>query len=689
MKKRRKKRRKLSSHSDSIQNFDENSKNPEPDTNTSSKSPDTELNVAELKREISHGTNESCDERATDNSEPKSKSPEMHYNKTKVKTTRFGPPQTSSSSSTIIKRASNLVKQMDKMDEDFHDDNDEEIKQQQGTMRLKKIRLTPRTDSTNTSNNLQQMNVTESGVPDTGDQATEIPLPLSRERMISLCTISKDELGCYLPPGNDDTEDNSQDQETELMQIFQAEGKTNNQQMINNNNNFNNNCGNTQNSSIPVLENYQIQYSNNNNSNITSSSNLNHNQMRHQMSQQNKISELRNMLEQNLMPGPNDPNLGASGTLALLSQRHTDVTLRHQMQGYASHRKVMPNFTSSTRKNTFVPIPTGPGLATQMTGNRPVETSPFVSPRATPIAKTKRNHNLPPLQMLNPKIVPVIGAHNTAFTRPTHFKQEGLPASAPSSPSLSGTFRYYSGQPANTASTIYRHPAELRSQSVPLHQQPQDDYTSAYSSACNSVNPTPVPSEFHDFDEQQNNLLEMFSSESGVMPNIKMETTDFVSTDFLDTDEVSSTIDMNELLPDSSKSLSLISRSVPNTPLPYNNNHFNNNNTSSSSSSMKDTNLTCVNNNIHINGGKYPQSVPTTPVPAGCAFRYTPPTTRDYLINGYNNQIEQKISEKVEQSQALAANSSFMNEQNIGNFQTGQVSNSDPIIEGDIFNEIA
>lgn len=205
------------------------------------------------------------------------------------------------------------------------------------------------------------------------------------------------------------------------------------------------------------------------------------------------------------------------------------------------------------------------------------------------------------------------------------------------------------------------------------------------------MNPTPVPSEFHDFDEQQNNLLEMFSSESGVVPNIKMEN-DLMPSDFLDTDEVSSTIDMHEILPDSSKTnLSLMSRSVPNTPLPCN---YNNN-------TIKDTNIACANNNLHMNGintTKYPQSVPTTPVPPGCAFRFTPPATRDYLINGYNNQLEQTLSDKAEQTQALAANSSFMtsNEQNLesslDNFpaSAGQGTNSsDPIIEGDIFNEMA
>lgn len=625
-----------------------------------------------------------------------------------MKSGRFVQPQTSS---TIMKRASNLVKQMDNEDEE----NDEEElggsktlqqQQQQGTMRLKKIRLTPRTDfgsiSTTTinasnNNNLQQQqqgNVPETGGTDSGGQSgvSDIPLPLSRERMISLCTINKDELGCYLPDlcGENDTEENSQDQEVELMQIFQAEGKSH-QQMCNNNN-FNNNSmnmsnGKNYNSGIPVLENYQLQLPNNT---------TNNNQMRHQLSQQNKISELRNLLEHNLqqhqqqiMPTSNGPNLCAADTLAMLSQRHSFNDTRHPMPGYSViQRKLMgPNFSSGTYKNTFVPIGAGPGLTANSSGHRPVDTSPFVSPRSTPIAKSKRSHNLPPLQMVN-------NTMQIVNPRPTHFKQE-LPASAPSSPSLGGTFRYYSGQPANTASTIY-HPVESRSQSVPLHQQPQDDAYSAYSSACNSVNPTPVPSEFHDFDEQQNSLLEMFSSESGVVQNIKMEN-DLMPSDFLDTDEVSSTIDMQDLLPDSSKNnfSSIISRSVPNTPLPCNYNNINNN-------VLKDTSLSCVNNNnnnnnLHMNGmnsSKYPQSVPTTPVPPGCTFRYTPPATRDYLINGYNNQLEQKMAEKAEQAQSLAANSSFMpsNEQNMENsldYQASSVSSAnDPIIEGDIFNEM-
>uniref|UniRef100_A0A336LZ03 CSON011102 protein n=1 Tax=Culicoides sonorensis TaxID=179676 RepID=A0A336LZ03_CULSO len=731
LKKRRKKRRKLSSHSDNLQNTEENSNN-KPDTD-SPKSPDTidtgsqntqESNSGETKlRETStQGTNKSnehCDEQTTDKHVNRPKSADMiaSSNNKKAKpinNTRFVQPQTSK---TISKRASNLIKQMDNMNEDDADAEvselgDNKIQQEQGTMRLKKIRLTPRTDFGNNNNSQHQIN--ESGGMQTEQPVvTDIPLPLSRERMISLCTINKDELGCYLPDldVDNEAEDNSQDQEVELMQIFQAEGKTNNhQQQLNHNiNNFNNNNNNNNinnyekihNSSIPVLENYQLQLHNNsaNSNNFQNNNNTdNHNQIRNQDLHQNKISELRHMLAQNLqtqqqqhiISNSNGSNNSAASTLAMLSQRHIEDdgnVLNHNnnsnnFQGYNYSRKtILPN---NQRKNTFVPISSGPGLANPNFNNRQIETSPFVSPRATPLAKTKRNPNLPPLQIINhlsnPKTIPIIGASNTAFTRPNQFKQE-LPASAPSSPSLNGTYRYYSGQPANTASTIY-HP-ESRSQSVPLHQQPIDEYP-GYSSTCNSMNPTPVPSEYHDFEDQQSHLLEMFSSESGVVPNIKMEANELMSTDFLDSDEVTN-IDMNDILPDNNKINSLISRSVPSTPLPSL--HANN---FSNSKNMK--NQTLLNNNIHSNGinaSKYPQSVPSTPIP-GCAFRYTPPA-RDYLINGYNNQLDKN-------EQALVASSSFMNSGNepnmenaLDNFSTNscQVTNSsDSLIESDIFNEM-
>ncbi|XP_063707925.1 uncharacterized protein LOC134836674 [Culicoides brevitarsis] len=646
MKKRRKKRRKLSSQSE---NFDENSKN-EPENSQGSKSP-------LIKREINE---KSSDERPI-------KSPK-----------KFVQPH---ASSTIVKRASNLIKQMDNEDEENDDCGGNEENQplqqqqqqqqtQQGTTGLKKIRLTPRTDfgSISTTNATAPTTTSslESGPND------EIQMPLSRERMISLCTINKDELGCYLPDlsaTENDAEENSQDQEVELMQIFQAEGKTNSAQMGNNNfcngnnvmnnNNVNHTNGKSHHSSIPVLENYQLQP----NSSVSSS------QMRHPVvsSQQKELNELRSVLQ--MMPNNNSTAQNVcSDMLSMMSQLHSKDTRSYSIY----QRKLMgQNFPSNTHKNTFVPIQQGP-VSNVM--HRPHDTSPFVSPRATPIAKTKRNPNLAPLQMVQKNAGIVLGAHNTAFTRPNHFKQE-LPASAPSSPSLCGTFRYFSGQPANTASTIYHDQSSSRSQSVPLHQlQAQEDY-SAYSSACNSVNPTPVPSEFHDFDEQQNTLLEMFSSESGVVPNIKMEN-DFAA-EFLDTDEVSSTIDMQELLPDSSK-MSLMSRSVPNTPLPCTYNSINNNHIGKEQQNL-------------MNGmAKYAQSVPTTPVPVGNAFRYTPPATRDYLISGYNNHLgDAKMTEKVDQA-PLSANSSFLGttEQNSLDYRPSSVAN-DPIIESDIFNEMA
>lgn len=695
MKKRRKKRRKLPSASESTQDrVEEHSIKAEPST-PNSKSPvtdsgsQTSLNLSkhENYNKDDHGTNLStCDKPSTtkpdlndDQNNEELEHETNHGNKTpeilckKVKASRFAQPQTT----TLLKRASNMKETMnnnnlinsgnnnkssnnDNMSIGYNTLHDEDETRQE-TMRLKKIRLAHRTEPSTVFSFHQSINNNHSTNFDTNtttdadqDTVTTVgDLALPRERVISLCKIDKNELDGYLPTGceNDEGEDNSQEQDSELLQIFQAEGKT---QADNR-------------SSIPVLENYQL-YSQNQSM-----------QMRN--SEQSKISALRNLLEQNLQntqmlqSGGVQPEhtsgMGASSTLAFLSQRHNMHDLQQRSRNYPMNetniRKIVPHNippNPQTRKNFgFVPIHAG-----IQNPHNPVETSPFVSPRATPTAKYKRNHNIAPLQMTGNQISS-IGAQNTAFTRPIHFKQE-LPASAPSSPSLVGTFRYYSGQPANTASTIYT--AENRSQSVPLHQQPQDDY-SAYSSACNSVNPTPVPSEFRDFDDQSN-LLEMFSSESGAVPNIKMETTDLMSTDFLENDDVTSSID------------TVVSRSVPSTPLSCEVNNFRN--------SQKMCNRS--------NQEKCAQSVPTTPVNhSGTAFCYTPPGNRDFLINGYN--MDQKLIDESNNafeeqapntrfSTTTTATSSFMNsnEPVMTDFDTNsnQVSNNDSMIEADIFNEM-
>lgn len=165
-----------------------------------------------------------------------------------------------------------------------------------------------------------------------------------------------------------------------------------------------------------------------------------------------------------------------------------------------------------------------------------------------------------------------------------------------------------------------------RSASVPIPNYPAatpsgfNECVSSYT----SVNPTPVPSENNDFSDA-NNLLEMFS-ENGTMPTVKSEF-------FLDDDDVNDSIGVNDVLDETNVKIpntSIISRSVPSTPLPT---------YSKPGKVPLSADAGCCHSNGAASVFDLSKSVPTTPINGRSdMFRYTPPTSRDYLINGYSRE---------------------------------------------------
>lgn len=465
---------------------------------------------------------------------------------------------------------------------------------------------------------------------------------LPRERFISICNMDRNALDTYLNAN----EENSQD--LELLQYF-GEDKTRNSDCIEED------LG-PANTSVPLLENYQLY---NENKGVEKNS--------------EKISQLRSMLEEkyNVACTPNPSNesviknfllkngqqssgdlsnceMNDYGTAAVsygnMSQRHgpQQHNLPQHIRNYQADNSVsngIPQSPNTRRKNfSFVPIPTQSSGRAKNINLHPafkgdVPTSPFVSPRATPV---NRRVN-PFLNIRNPngsnesKSIPVLGNNNTAFCRPHQFKME--PASAPQSPSMLQSYNYspqaqqnqFQFQPLNNnQGTNYNYPVESRSQSVPPHCTNTNMYNSytSYSSACSSMAPTPVPSDYQEFSDT--NILDIFNSEQAQTSSaIKMEANDDVI-DLLD----------NEILNQNSGDSQSIrqtfanSRSVPNTPLPY---HVGYNNM-----------------NSFCPVGK---SVPTTPIGTngGNPFRYSPELqrTRDFLINGFNNNNNNVVNNNI------------------------------------------
>lgn len=328
---------------------------------------------------------------------------------------------------------------------------------------------------------------------------------------------------------------------------------------------------------------------------------------------------------------------------------------------------------NSRRKNfSFVPISPGPqsprsfvhhsansvisgGNNLAVVSNAPVSAniqphSPFVSPRVTPAIRKPINKDL--MSCLNSlQSDPLIGSYKTAFSKPNSARSD-ISASAPVSPSITphhfnfqSSIMYGTGITSSNQTQMQQNPhqhqatcavsgmcpiLESRSQSVPLHcQSPAfnntTDTNTAYSSACNSIAQTPVPSEFADFSDE-NLLNSLFIAESSNEQNIKLEANDIpdlIETS-LDTSMLNARTHMN------------MSRSVPSTPLPirgYTSHH-----------TLPPLNTSTGGSMTMVGGGNskgdfdISKSVPTTPGRNCTPFRYSPEHHRDFLING--NTIE-------------------------------------------------
>lgn len=170
---------------------------------------------------------------------------------------------------------------------------------------------------------------------------------------------------------------------------------------------------------------------------------------------------------------------------------------------------------------------------------------------------------------------------------------------------------------------------ESRSQSVPPHHVSNtnsmfNNYANYSQSACNSVAHTPVPSDYQEF-TSDTNILDIFNNEQPPLPSaeIKMETSDDVINDLLDNEILNQNSNTSDSTSDmmSMRQNNFNSRSVPTSPYQHQGNGYHN--------GM---------NGIFCAMGK---SVPSTPITATShPFRYSPELqrTRDFLINGFNNQ---------------------------------------------------
>lgn len=520
--------------------------------------------------------------------------------------------------------------------------------------------------------------------------SNELPLKedfiLPRERFISICNMDRNALDTYL----NNSEENSQD--LELLQYF-GEDKNHNK----NTDVIEEDLG-PMTTSVPLLENYQLNFNENNNNN------------NNKCDRQNveKIMQLRTILEEKYNTSCNAANTASSNDSVIKNLLLKNPHLQHHNHHHHNHQQQqnmnndatdlyqasgmtgdhlhtgnfqmnsippntgisdklgVPQSPNTRRKNfSFVPIPSqssrvkninlNPAFRNNGNVNNNQPTSPFISPRVTPVS-SKQPNNQQSLSVRSPNVtidtsknIPLLGVTNTAFCRPTHFKME--PSSAPPSPSMA-TQNHFNFSPHSQqqlqqqqqfqfnnqniapqqqqgSTTNYNYPVESRSQSVPPHctnniYGGNNNATfNNYSSACSSMAATPVPSDYQEFNDT--NILEIFNNEQPPLSStIKMETNDDVISDLLDNDLLNQNSNHSEsdsLLSGTMRPrFNSISRSVPCTPLPY---HSNNSYT-------------------NVNGNSMNASVPNTPISnASNPFRYSPELqrTRDFLINGFNNNI--------------------------------------------------
>lgn len=537
------------------------------------------------------------------------------------------------------------------------------------------------------------------GTMETNDPALKKDEPdfviLPRERFISICNMDKNALDDYLI-----CEENSQEQEAELLQYFPEEAEVNKQQSSKRGESSTQAMLST--SEIDKLTDYSaVDCKIEKHSDTDDSSNDN-------------ILQLRKLLEQNISNNNNSNNLNekqaialnvslsdpnqnilpvgsgsASASLAMLSQRHhshtittntsigsnNNINTNSKLRNFSSinasrkidfevtHSQHQIPFNSANsnetlisndniiqnqcpnarRKNfSFVPIEVDDTSSQILSGsnilnnNNPnlkshnVVESPFVSPRTTPVIKknNKMSNNLPPIHIIN-----TIG--------PNHYKAEIMQAqSAPPSPSMLPNYHnnaglnyppIYNSQPlqqshhhshnihhTHSQQTSPIMNSESRCRSVPLHSL--NNYTN-YSPAYNSIPHNPAP-DYSDFTEAHINDILNDPTPGLQTQTIKMESSNI-------SDLLSNNNSTNNLLNfGRTNNFSNISRSVPSTPLP----------------------MQCYNHNLSTdkisnNPFDMPKSVPNTPIAMNTnLFRYSPETSRDFLINGNSVDRGGKLS---------------------------------------------
>ena len=286
-----------------------------------------------------------------------------------------------------------------------------------------------------------------------------------------------------------------------------------------------------------------------------------------------------------ISPGPHSP-LGAQRTSSsanaspFVSPRNTPVPRSRHNSGQASYQNRIRHSTVPAKvvrsnsvnshyqpprvraPDTFV-VPTGPPPMSPLSISAPQ--SPMISFQPTPPA----NQNLLQAVLQSPAE-----------------QQPSLPV--PADPLSQEVSRFFSDSEQNLASL----PLQYRSQSVPLHRMtsalvsPQQPYHNntfnlGHFSASNSVAPTPVPSEYTDFistggesSTAQSADLLMTNGDDGTdadTAELNSENLNriFNLLDDVQEQQLSVTLDIDIAQQNSHKLLQQLSRSYPNTPLPY------------------------------------------------------------------------------------------------------------------------
>lgn len=473
---------------------------------------------------------------------------------------------------------------------------------------------------------------------------------IPRERVISICNMDKNALDDYL----NCEEENSQDQDQELLQYFPEEGGGQQQQ---------------QQGSVEAGG---------------------YGGMFEDSEQNLKLSQLRSMLELNMVQGAGameklqqqqqQLQIGgqldgfdgtvttanqqqqqmslqpgsAAASLAMLSQRHVGGSSEKKggdgfnNLGNCSGQSGLSQSPNGRRKNcSFVPISAGPQsprvLPASKQQNSTPNASPFVSPRNTPIHRKPKTTN-------NGLTLSLLQQNQSGFHQPqrAQFMKNELSASAPPSPSLVQSYRFPMNQgmignqnaplpsfqpiggPSLQMQNMPGGSLESRSSSVPLIP----NYDGYNHSNFTSISQTPVPSECDDFSDP-NNILDMLNepTSSSNRPSIKLEDSEPSIADILD--------QQDDIFSKSSIPYSSLSRSVPSTPLPHHlptNQHCGGGGLTSS---------TLASNGFSSKSlFELPKSVPSTPIGNGrttdSLFQYSPETSRDFLING--NSVERTSS---------------------------------------------